>query len=191
MRSPGHCGPVQVWPIYPFTLTLTIFSSPQAAWTTAKTWEAQVATDGCLWLPFTIGQKMIGCWYKSTSQKSSKINFHCNHFTGCPLNKNNRIPGINLHLVDGNPHPCNHSLFLPSYILATSDGTQNVLGCHKSKYVHPQTVTLLCYTMDIAAALEYRSVQSNTCAGMTSDASSVICKCNSDEKWVQGCPRVI
>ena len=55
------------------------------------------------------------------------------------------------------------SLILPSYILATLDGAQNVLS-GRSQYIHRQTVTLLCY-----------SVQSNTCAGMTSDASSVIC----------------
>ena len=108
---------------------------------------------------------------------------------GAPWTKKNRIPGINLHLVHGNPHPCKpFSLILPSYILATLDGAQNVLGCHchKSKYVHRQTATMLCYAINIAAASEYRSVQSNTCAGMTSDASSVICKCDFGEKWVQG-----
>ena len=79
---------------------------------------------GCHWMLVTGSFKKTWSRYVKTVNKYStnplaksppkysKINFLCNHFTGCPLEqKNNSIPGINLHLVHGNPHPCNPSPF--------------------------------------------------------------------------------
>ena len=197
-RSAGHCGPVQVWPIYPFTLTLTIFSSPQAAWTTAKTWEAQVATDGWNSLLARTSLDVTGCHWTLVAGSFKKTWSRYHQPKTPPKSTSSAITS------QGAPEQkktgSQESIciwFTATHILATILPFTKLHPCHlgqytkraglsQVKYVHGQTVTMLCYAINIAAASEYRSVQSNTCAGMTSDASSVICKCNSGEKWVQG-----
>ena len=76
---------------------------------------------------------VIGCWWLALSRKHGQgiyvktVNKYSTNplaksppkstssaitSQGAPLNKkNNSIPGINLHLVHGNPHPCNPSPF--------------------------------------------------------------------------------
>ena len=74
--------------------------------------------------------------------------------------------------------------FMATHILATHLPFTKLHPCHLGqctkraglplvKICSRANCVLLCYTTDIAAASEYRSVQSNTYAGMTSDASYV------------------
>ena len=88
---------------------------------------------------------------KTLSQESICIGFMATHIFAT-------------HLPFTKLHPCHLGR------CANCAGLSRVKTCSRANCV------LLCYTTDMAAASEYRTVQSNTYAGMTCDASSVICK---------------
>ena len=60
---------------------------------------------------------------------------------GAPLNKKKQYPRNQSAFGSWQPTSLQPISLLPSYILATSDSAQNVLGCHGSKYVHGQTAS--------------------------------------------------
>ena len=102
---------------------------------------------------------------------------------GAPLNKKITVSQqwfmathiLATHLPFTKPHPCHLGR------CTKRAGLSRVKICSRANCV------LLCYTTDIAAASEYRSVQSNTYAGMTSDASSVICKKGGTPQFYSSC----